>query len=278
MIESPAGGFQGLRVVAFESRRATEIAELIRRHGGDPISAPSMRELAIGENRHAFDYVRDLDAGLIDFVILMTGVGLRTLAEVVSTEWPSDSLAGALRKAKLVARGPKPVAALRELGLKADVVAPEPNTWRQVLECLDAKLPVAGKRVAVQEYGVSNRALLDGLEQRGADVHSIAIYRWGLPEDIEPLRSAIARICAREVDVVIFTSATQVHHVFQVAASNEDLLREALRRVVVASIGPVCSEALRDFRIDPDIEPEHGKMGQLVGAAAARARDVLTRK
>lgn len=271
-------GLNGLRVVAFESRRASEMAELIRRHGGEPISAPSMREVAIGENRHAFDYVRDLDAGLIDLVIVMTGVGLRTLVEVVAAEWPRECLAAALHKAKLVARGPKPVAALREIGSRPDVTVPEPNTWREVLQTLDAELPVAGKRVAVQEYGVSNRAFLDALRQRGAEVRSVAIYRWTLPEDLEPLHAAIARIYAGTVDVAIFTSATQAYHLVQVAGANAEQLRAALRHVAVASIGPVCSEALREHGIEPDIEPEHGKMGQLVAAVAKHAKQVLAKK
>lgn len=271
-------GLHGLRVVAFESRRATEIAELIRRHGGEPISAPSMRELPIGENQHVLDYVRDLDAGKIDVVILMTGVGLRALVEIAADQWPRERLAAALSKAKLVARGPKPVAALRELGLRPDVTVPEPNTWREVLHTLDAELPIAGKRVAVQEYGISNRALLEALQQRGAEVDNVAIYRWTLPEDVEPMRHAIARICADEVDVVIFTSATQAYHVFQVAAADAQRLCAALRRVAVASIGPICSEGLREHGVEPDIEPEHGKMGQLVAAAAARARTVIDAK
>ena len=279
-MEEPSSdnGLNGLRVVAFESRRASEMAELIRRHGGEPISAPSVREVAISENRHAFDYVRDLDAGLIDVVIVMTGVGLRTLAEVVAADRPRERLVAALRKEKLVARGPKPVAALREIGLHADVTAPEPNTWREVLQTLDAELPVAAKRVAVQEYGVSNPAFLDALVQRGAQVRNVAIYRWTLPEDVEPLCAAIARICAGTVDVAVFTSATQVYHVVQVAGPNTEQLRAALQHIAVASIGPVCSEALREHGVEPDIEPEHGKMGQLVAAVAKQAKQVVATK
>src|SRR5262249_33868583 len=148
----PTGGsFRGLRVVAFESRRATEMAELIRRHGGEPLVAPSMREVPLSEHAALFEYVRRLEAREGDVGILLTGVGLRTLAEVVASEWPRERLTAALRRATLVARGPKPVAALRELGLQADAVAAEPNTWREILAAIDARVPVAGKRVAVQE-------------------------------------------------------------------------------------------------------------------------------
>ena len=105
---------KGLRIVSFESRRATEMAELIRNYGGEPIIAPSMREIPLSENRAAIDFIRQLEAGSIDFLILLTGVGTRTLVAAVGSEYSRERAAAALQKAKLVARGPKPVAALRE--------------------------------------------------------------------------------------------------------------------------------------------------------------------
>jgi uroporphyrinogen-III synthase len=271
-------GLAGLRVVTFESRRAAEMAELIRRHGGEPISAPSLREVPLAENREALDYVTRLAAGEVDVVILMTGVGLRTLAQTVAAEWPRERLITALRRATLVARGPKPVAALRELGLQADVTAPEPNTWREVLTTLDAQRPVGGQLVAVQEYGVSNAELIHGLESRGARVLRVPIYSWALPDDLGPLRSAIAAICGCKVDIALFTSTTQVYHLFTVAGADAERLRTGLHRMVVGSIGPVCSEALREHGVQPDLEPTHSKMGQLVGEVALRGRETLAAK
>jgi len=270
-----AEGLRSLRVVAFESRRAEEIAELIRRHGGEPLVAPAMREVTLAENTVAFDYVRRLDAGEIDVVVLMTGVGLRTLAETVAGEWPRERLAAALRRAQLVARGPKPVAALRELRLHADVTVPEPNTWREILTTLDARLPVAGKRVAVQEYGISNPEFLAALAARGARVERVTIYRWALPEDLAPLRAAISALCGGAADIALFTSATQVYHLFQVAGADADRLRAGFGRVLIASIGPVCSEALREHGLSVDLEPQHAKMGHLVAEAARRGRALL---
>jgi uroporphyrinogen-III synthase len=273
-------GLHGLRVVAFESRRAAEIAELIRRHGGEPIAAPALREVPLSDNSAALDYLRGLDAGAIDVAIMMTGVGLRTLVEAVAGEWPRERVVAALRRATLVARGPKPAAALRELGLQPDLTISEPNTFREILATLDAQLPIAGKRVAVQEYGVPNQALLDGLAARGAEVLPVPIYRWALPEDLAPLHAAIGAVSDGSVDIALFTSATQVYHLFQVAnaAGGADRLHAGFTRMLIASIGPVCSEALRTHGLSPDLEPEHPKMGQLVGTVARRARALLRAK
>jgi uroporphyrinogen-III synthase len=276
--QADTGRLAGLRVVAFESRRAAEMAELIRRHGGEPIVAPSMREVPLCGNTAAVDFVRQLDAGHVDVVILMTGAGVRTLADVVADTWPRQRLAAALGRVTLVARGPKPAGALRELGRHPTLLVPEPNTWREVLATLDVRVPVAGKRVAVLEYGITNPQLLDGLAARGATVLPVPVYRWALPEDPGPLQRAIQAVCDGAVDIALFTSATQVYHVFQVAGADTERLRRGFARAVIASVGPICSEALREHGLAPDLEPQNPKMGALVAEVAQRGRARLAAK
>jgi uroporphyrinogen-III synthase len=280
MAFSEKASLAGLKVVSFESRRATEIAELIRRYGGEPIAAPSMREIPLGENQAALALLPQLEAGKFDLLILMTGVGTRRLNELLLTKYTQEKIVSALRKARLVTRGPKPVAALKELGLQPDTTVPEPNTWREVLATLEQSVNLQGKRIAVQEYGVPNAELVAGLQRRGASVETFAIYKWALPEDIGPLRAAIKKIANGEAEVALFTNGAQVDHLFQVAIEDgaEEELRRALKTVVIGSVGPVCTEVLRQFGLEPDLEPEHPKMGSLLAEAATVARNVLSRK
>ena len=271
---------QGLRVVCFESRRAKEMAELIRRYDGDPIMAPSMREVPLSENRAALDLLPQIEAAKFDILILMTGVGTKTLNETLLTHFPQERIVAGFKQLQLVARGPKPIGALKELGLQAALTVPEPNTWREILSTLEGALNIRGKRIAIQEYGIANPELVAALEQRGAIVTSIPIYRWALPEDLTPLRSAIDKILAGAVDVALFTNGAQVDHLVRVAGFDNrvDGLRQRLKQIAVGSVGPVCSEILRRFGIDPDIVPEHPKMGSLIAEVAARAHDVLMHK
>jgi uroporphyrinogen-III synthase len=268
----------GLRVVSFESRRAAEMAQLVRSHGGEPIQAPAMREVPFADQHEALAFGEALLAGAWDAMILLTGVGTRTLIAALATRWPRDEILAALARLPLVCRGPKPVAALKEVGLVPALVVPEPNTWRDLLSAVDRELPVAGKGVAVQEYGARNEELLAGLRGRGARVTPVPVYGWALPEDLGPLQAAIHQMAAGGADVALFTSAQQVGHLFQVAADlgRAEALRAALRgSMVVASIGPVCTEALRAHRVEPDLHPEHPKMGHLVAAVARQAADLL---
>lgn len=274
------GTLQGLKILSFESRHAQEMAELIRRYGGEPVIAPSMREVPLGQNRAALDFVSELEAGKIDVVLFLTGVGIRTLVDAVAAEYPKERLAAALRRTALVARGPKPIAVLKDLGLESQIRVPEPNTWRELLSELDAKLPVRGKRVAVQEYGVTNTELLEGLKARGAEILQVPVYRWELPEDTTPLRAAIKQLIDGKVEIALFTNAMQVVHLFRLAEEEklEENLRRSLDRVVVASIGPICSEALDHFSLKADLEPEHPKMGHFIAVVARSGRHLLEQK
>src|ERR1700733_2487650 len=184
-------GFGGLRFVAFESRMAAEVATMTERRGGVAIVAPAMREVPLEDNHAALDFAERLLGSEFDAVIFMTGVGTRALFAAMETRHQRPALVAALSAITTVARGPKPIRAMRDLGFEPSIVVPEPNTWREVLSALAARVELKGKRVAVQEYGVSNHELTAGLEARGASVTIVPVYRWTLPVDRAPLRTAL---------------------------------------------------------------------------------------
>jgi uroporphyrinogen-III synthase len=275
--------FQGRRVLALESRRAAEIATLIRNLDGDPRVAPALREVPIQSNPEALAFAAALQRDAFDIVVLLTGVGVRALLKVVEQALPRDAFIAALTRTKIAARGPKPLAVLRELAVPVWVVAPEPNTWRELLAAMDAQaatVPLRGARVAVQEYGVSNPELLTGLRDRGAEVTPVPVYEWSLPDDVGPLQDAVHAIVRRELDVVILTSGVQLAHLWQIATQMgaEEDLRRGLASMVIASIGPTCSEEIHRRGLARDLEASHPKMGLLVREAAEQSGDLLRAK
>ena len=239
-----------------------------------------MREVAVERNQAAIDFANRVITGGIDVVILLTGVGTRILVEQVERHVDRTRFLEALSDIKTVVRGPKPAAALKELGITPTLAVPEPNTWRELLTTLDQHLPVANLVVGLQEYGVTNPSLLAGLEARGAILETLRVYEWDLPEDCGPLEANVRRIAAGEIDVAMFTSANQVSNLLKLADDLDlvDEVRAAFRKVVVASIGPTTSERLRAQEIPVDLEPPHPKMGHLVQAAAEQAATILARK
>lgn len=274
---------QGLRVVCFESRRSAESSRLIARQGGEPVEAPTLREVPLREAGGIAALEAELEQRAPLLLILLTGVGTELLIEGLSQSHSPSHALELLRSetTTIVCRGPKPHAVLKPLGIKPALVIGEPNTWRDVLAGLDADDTVRGRSVYVQEYGRTNEELMRGLAERGASrVCQVKTYAWALPEDLSPLHQAIERIARGEADVALFTSGVQVTHLLEVAEASgaTERLRAGLARCVIASIGPLTSEALRSAGLSPDVEPEHPKLGHLMVALAAQAAGKLAEK
>jgi uroporphyrinogen-III synthase len=280
---APAASFDGRRVLTLESRRSPELALLVMNYGGRPVVAPSVREVPLAENQQALAFANDVIRGRFGIVILMTGVGVRLLIKVIDAELGREAFLEALARTRIVARGPKSVAALRELGLTPWATVPSPNTWRELVATMDSRAdeaPLDRQQVALQEYGLPNTDLLQALSARGAHVTAVPVYRWAMPADVEPLREAVRAIVRNEIEVVVLTASIQLVHLLQVARDMglEAAVREGLERAVIASIGPMTSEELRHHGLPIDYEPSHPKMGFLVKEVAERCRALLDAK
>jgi len=268
----------GLRVIAFESRRAAEIAVLIEKQGGVPFVAPSVRELPPTDNAAALRFADRIELGEFEMLICMTGVGLRLFVQSIASSFDAARLAKALKQLTVVARGPKPVAVLREMGVTVQVSIPEPNTWHEIVTALGVRRE---RKVAILEHGRPNPELVSALERFGMQVATYAPYHWELPGDLGPLREAVRRLAAGKCDVAIFTSSVQLDHLLKVAreTGDEDGIKRALRKAVaVASIGPDMTESLEEAGIAPDIIPQHPKMGTLLHAVGALAGPIVQAK
>ncbi len=270
--------FAGLRVLSLESRRAAEIELLIRKQEGDPFVAPSVKERALSDHAEAFLLLEGLEQGRFELLILMTGVGLTFWNDVISARYDLARAENALRNVKLLVRGPKPTAVLRQSGINPDIIIPEPNTWREIVRAVAVR---PERKLAVQEYGRPNPEFVAALESLGAQVATFALYRWEFPDDVTPLREAAHRLARREADTILFTSSVQLEHLLAIAEQEHlaDQVKAALREhVAIASIGPIMTEALVEQGLPPDIEPSSPKMGPLVYAAANKSSDVLRQK
>lgn len=274
--------FKGLRVLSLESRRAREAEKLIRTYGGEAIVVPSMREVGLESNGDALEFAAGLLRGEFDLVVFLTGVGVRAMLDVVQSRFDREEFLNALRKVNIVARGAKPTTALRELKVPVHAISEEPSTWREVMRAIDEEFgeSLVEMRVAVQEYGASNPEFLAELSTRTRSLTKVPVYQWALPEDLGPLKESIHGLVNGTIDVVLFMTAVQVIHLFQVAEQMglAGQMREALRSIVVLSIGPTTSEELAHYGIQPDFEPSRPKMGFLVNEAAQYSGRLLEEK
>ncbi len=254
-------------IAILENRSGEQLADLVRKYGGTPFSAPALAEVPDIDPVLIAKLVSNWQSQLPDLFIFQTGVGVKALFATTDSLGITDNLLAIFASSIVVVRGPKPTAVLRSRKVRIDFTAAEPYTTAEVLAELD-KTSIAGKRVVVQRYGDTNLELQMALEQRGALVTEVATYRWSLPENTRPMVDMMDALDANAIDVVCFTSASQVYNLFTVAQQldRKASLETSLNSSLIASIGPVCTAALSKFGIRVDIEPSPPKLGPFITA------------
>ena len=249
---------------------SNEIADLVRRYGGDPYCVPAVRESAIECTEQVASLITRLSEGSLQVMIFLTGVGAKALFGEAEKQGRWPELFDALQGMTTVCRGPKPVAVLKRAGIHVSIVAPEPNTTAELLEAI-ASLDLVDKGVGLTHYGERNVQLTEALEACGAKLFEMCLYEWQLPDDIQSLRDLVREVIDGRLGAVVFTSQIQIRHLFQVAEEarlSRELTRALNERSIVASVGPTCTGVLQKFGVTPHVVPEHPKMGHLVLALA----------
>ena len=258
---------QHKQVAILESRMGVQLAGLVAGRGGVPFHAPALAELPDIDHQAIGALVQSLENRPAKLAIFQTGVGTKALFAATDALGLTELFLHLLSKTLVAARGPKPTAALRQRGVRIDFSAADPFTTHEVLDEL-GDLRMKGERVIVQRYGSVNRELDAALIARGAEVIEIPTYRWSLPQDTAPLEQLVARLERGEMHAVVFTNAEQMRNLHAVAArlGKSEVLQKSLNQILVASIGPVASAALREAGVKVGLEASPPKMGALLAA------------
>ena len=254
-------------VAILESRLGRQLTELVAKRGGRPVHAPALAEVPAVDTAQLAELLRELEVKPARLAIFQTGVGTNALFNATDTLKSTEKLLALLDRMTIAVRGPKPTAALRARNVRIDRSAKEPFTTHELLAALQ-DVDVRDARVLVQRYGVANIELEEALRTRGAEVIEITTYRWALPADTQPLIGLIAALERGTIDAVAVTNAAQVYNVFALAErlGKTVALRESLNRTLIASIGPVASEAIRKFGVKVGLESSPPKLGPFLDA------------
>jgi len=261
----------GARVALLEARLASEMAELVRREGGEPVCAPAVHEARVDVSGIIASLIDDILAGRIAVVICLTGAGVASLFTQAEELGSLANLVDALSSVMTMCRGPKPAAVLRRHEVPVRVGVKAPHTTSELLDAL-ADVPLLDQRVVIIGDGGRNPVLADALLARGALVQEVHTYEWQLPDDLAPIQQLIHALIDDRIDAVAFTTQVQVRHLFDVADRME--LREPLHhalldQTIVASIGPTCSTVLAEFGVVPHVVASPPRMRPLITAIGA---------
>ncbi len=241
-----------------EGRQLEELAQLLEKEGAVALRYPMISILDAPDPAPVIAWLRDLIANKFAYVILMTGEALRRLLGFADREGIRQDVISALSRTRTITRGPKPVRALKEIGLNPTLIASTPTT-DGVIATLKNEL-LRGQTVGVTLYGEPNPALVQFLEQAGATAQTVLPYVYAPASDGDKVIDLIRRMEKGGIDVIIFTSSPQVDRLYQVAAENglEKELRQGLTQTRIAAVGPVVAENLREKGAKVDICPDQG--------------------
>jgi uroporphyrinogen-III synthase len=254
-------------VAILENRVGAHLASLVERRGGVAMHAPALEEVPDIDPKEVVSLIESWRKQPFKVAIFQTGVGTGALFAATDRLGMTQELLELLAGTIVVARGPKPTGELNGRKVRIDLRAVAPFTTDTVLMAL-SDISMQDSKVLVQRYGATNQELHDALAARGASVREITTYRWSLPSNIQPLIELLDALEQRRVDATVFTSAVQMHNLFAVAESLQRAaqLIAALGGTIVASIGPVCSRALRHYGVEPSFEANPPKLGPLLDA------------
>jgi uroporphyrinogen-III synthase len=244
------------RVIAVaEARELDVFATLLERRGARVLRYPLVKIIDAADPAPVLAWIRTAAAGGFDDLILLTGEGLRRLLSCIDRHQPTlrAPFLAALQQMRKITRGPKPARALRELGLNSDLPAAVP-TSAGIIEALRA-LDLQQRRVGVQLYGAEpNLPLIEFLTSAGAQVSTVAPYRYADAATDAAVQELLERMRRGEVDAIAFTSKAQVERLFRAAPL--ETVRAALAATNVAAVGPVVSETLGSYGVTVNAMPD----------------------
>jgi len=261
-LSEPAASLSGFTVGVTADRRRDELAHLLESRGARVVIAPALRIVPIADDAELKAATRACLDTPPDIVLVNTGIGMRGWLEAAEGWGLAEPLRAVLAGAYLVARGPKARAAVRAAGLH-DQWSPEGESYEEVADHLRSR-GISGLTVAMQLHGESQPEYTEVLEQAGARVIEVPVYRWAAPTDPAPLHRLVDLITARLVDAVTFTAAPAVQALLRTAGPGADAVLEALRGdVLAACVGPVTAAPLRRHNV-PVVTPTRARLSSLV--------------
>jgi uroporphyrinogen-III synthase len=246
---------EGLTILVPESRELDLFSDMLEVEGARAVRCPLVQIADLDDTTEAKAWIRRIIEAPFDFTVLLTGEGLRRLLAIGVAE--REELIAALAKTRLVTRGPKPVRALRQIGLTPAIMAPVP-TSQGVREILEQE-QIEGRRIGVQLYpGDGALPLIEVLRQRGAEVFPVTPYRYATDAESALVASVIRDLAAGKIGMIAFTSSPQIERLFAVAREFglEHTLTDGLARTSIAAVGPVTENALAARGLKSAIHPE----------------------
>ena len=253
--DSEAGPWAGRMIASLETREAERLGQMLREQGAEIVGVPAVAIADAADPAPVLAWIERFVADPGAYLVLLTGEGLSRLHGLATRAGIGPDFVASLGRTTTIIRGPKPVRALRALGLAPQLRA-EQATTEGVIALLSG-LDLRGRRVGVQLYPEAPSRLADFLDAAGALPDPVTPYQYEAAASDEALAGLIGKIASGGIDAVAFTSASQARRLFELARERgaTDRLTAGLRRTAIAAVGPVVASELERYGVTPAIVP-----------------------
>jgi len=247
-------------VVTRRTGQAGKFAKRLAELGADVLEVPTIRLTLPTEKDAIVDALLELNA--YDWLVFTSANGVTAFFDLFFKRFHDMRDIGG---ARFAAVGPATAAKLRELHLQVDL-QPEDATAKKLAEAFAKFETIENLKMCLLRAEVANRELPEALEELGAIVDDIAIYK--TVAETEDPDGAGARLLAEGADWVTFTSSSTVEHFH--ARFDLPKLSKQFPQMKIASIGPETSKTIRALKLEPAFETkEHTTDGLIAGLLRA---------
>jgi uroporphyrinogen-III synthase len=250
--------------------QAEEAGKLIEAKGGIPYYIPAIEIKPLSNPEPVKRFITELQAGKVDYVILMSTNGVKYLFEVAESLNEAGALRCGLARSYVIGVGPRTAQELEAFGVHVDLV-PEKYSSEGLLEALKPK-NINGKVIRIPRTTSATPTLTDQLTAMGADVQEIHVYESGLPVDEGLKAKFYADLAGGRIDAVLFGSGLSAKNIFKMLTEKAPMekLREIMsKQVTVVAIGPTTAEALKELNLKVDVVPKDYLFEEALSALAA---------
>jgi len=248
-------------VVTRRTGQAGNFAKRLVELGADVLEVPTIKITYPTERDAIVDALLELNA--YDWLVFTSANGVTAFFDIFFRRFHDlRDLGGA----RIAAIGPATAAKLRELHLQVDLM-PEAANAKKLAEAFKKFQDIENVKMCLLRAEVANRELPEALEELGAIVDDIAIYKT-VPET-EDRAGAWERLLESGADWLTFTSSSTVEH-FHARFDLPKLLKK-FPQTKLASIGPETSKAISVLGLKPTLEAKEHTMDGLI-ADLLRAR------
>lgn len=246
-------------VVTRASEQAGDLQQLLAERGAEVLAVPTIKLAPPQTAEWLKDAILELNS--YDWLVFTSTNGVNEFFRIFFSAFDDLRDIGGVR---IAAVGPATAARLKELHLKVDLM-PSEYTGAAVAKAFAGYQDVENVKICLLRAEVANRDLPTALEELGAIVDDIPVYRT-VAETEDPLGDA-GRLAAEGAEWITFTSGSTVEHLH--ARFNLPEVKKKFPALRLASIGPETTKALQALGLEPAVEARKHTMEGLVAALVA---------